>query len=109
MTIYKSSFEPVEKTYVGGIFDFIFGSFNPNYNGEAVAIIDGDSGKKVSQSRTIARAVTEVDLRAFLSRLPTLNFVTSRSHSHQVSLQKPVSSEETPSYSSHRIAPSTPL
>jgi len=61
MTIYKSSFEPVEKTYVGSIFEFIFGSFNPNFNGEAVAIIDGDSGKKVSQCYFRPQLIAEAD------------------------------------------------
>lgn len=51
MTIYKSPFEPVPKTYIGGVFEFIFGSTNPNYTPDAVALIDGPTGTKVSSLR----------------------------------------------------------
>ncbi|GAA5965081.1 hypothetical protein JCM3765_004851 [Sporobolomyces pararoseus] len=48
MTIYKSPFEPVGETYIGGVFEFIFGSSNPNYNSQSVALIDGPTGKKTT-------------------------------------------------------------
>ncbi|GAA5850345.1 hypothetical protein JCM3766R1_004318 [Sporobolomyces carnicolor] len=48
MTIYKSPFEPVPRVYTGGIFDFIFSSSNPNYDPNAVALIDGPSGTKTT-------------------------------------------------------------
>ncbi|GAA5886899.1 hypothetical protein JCM16303_006753 [Sporobolomyces ruberrimus] len=51
MTIYKSPFEPVPKTYIGGVFEFIFGSTNPNYTPDAVALIDGPTGTKTTFSQ----------------------------------------------------------
>ncbi|GAA5912708.1 acyl--CoA ligase [Sporobolomyces salmoneus] len=51
MTIYKSPFEPVPKSYVGGIFDFIFGPSNPNYDPKAIALIDGPTGNKTTFSQ----------------------------------------------------------
>jgi acyl-CoA synthetase (AMP-forming)/AMP-acid ligase II len=69
MTIYKSPFEPVQETYIGSIFEFIFGSTNPNYDSKAVAIIDGSTGQKTTYgqlrdlSLQIASGLTNVGLK----------------------------------------------
>ncbi|GAA6060838.1 hypothetical protein JCM10212_005256 [Sporobolomyces blumeae] len=48
MTIYKSPFEPVTDPYIGGVYEFVFGPSNPNYDPNAVAIIDGATGDKIT-------------------------------------------------------------
>ncbi|GAA5939419.1 acyl--CoA ligase [Sporobolomyces koalae] len=51
MTIYRSTFEPVPETYVGGVFEFIFGSSNPNYDPKSIALIDGPTGNKTTYAQ----------------------------------------------------------
>jgi hypothetical protein len=112
MTIYKSPFEPVSKTYIGGIFQFIFeADSNPNYSPNSIALIDGPSGAKVSRECTYRNSDWATQDRAETENLPhrrlSMNSEPSPSNSLLAIPRKPDSCAATPSSSSPPTVPST--